>query len=90
MLALVSNFGGTGLAIRLSDVFVRKLVLHVDLSATPFRTRFQDVDTSTFGGCYKVQKYQYMHTKKKQADRLTTYVKRALEGFRYFWIELDY
>ena len=51
MLTLIFDLGGIGLAIRLNNVVESKLGLHVDLSATPFATRLQNVDTSSLGGC---------------------------------------
>ena len=51
MLTLIFDLGGIGFAIRLNDVIESKLGLHIDLSATPFATRFQYVDTSSLGGC---------------------------------------
>ena len=51
MLTLIFDLGGIGFAIRLNDVVESKLGLHVDLSATPFATRLQNVDTSSLGGC---------------------------------------
>ena len=51
MLTLIFDLRGIGLAIRLNNVVESKLGLHVDLSATPFATRLQNVDTSSLGGC---------------------------------------
>ena len=56
MLTLIFDLGGIGLAIRLSDIFKSKLGLHIDLSSTPFTSRFENVNTSSLCGYDEIQK----------------------------------
>ena len=52
MLTLIFDLGGIGLAICLMNVVESELGLHVNLGATPFATRFQNMDTPSLGGFF--------------------------------------
>ena len=68
MLTLIFDLGGIGLAICLMNVVESELGLHVNLGATPFATRFQNMDTPSLGGFFTMQKIkEYIQVKSSES-----------------------